>query len=139
MHLTGILETALYCSDLAAAETFYRDVLGLAMIAKQPGRMVVFRCGDGVLLLFDPAVTAAATTVVAGSAIPLHGTHGIGHMAFRVDLADIPAWRDRLASHGVSIEREVAWLAGGHSVYFRDPAGHSIEFGTTSIWWKGPA
>ena len=27
---TGILETVLYAKDLAAAETFYRDVLGLA-------------------------------------------------------------------------------------------------------------
>lgn len=139
MQLTGILETALYCNDLTAAETFYRDALGLTLIAKQEGRMAVFRCGDGVLLLFDPVVTATATTIVAGSPIPSHGTQGIGHMAFRVEEAHLSGWRARLASHGIPIEREIAWPAGGHSIYFRDPAGNSIEFGTTSIWWKDPA
>ena len=38
-----------------------------------------------------------------------------------------PAWRARLAQHGVAIEKEVAWQEGGASIYFRDPAGNMVR------------
>ena len=53
MRPSAILESALYVTDLDAAETFYTDILGLERIAKADGRHVFFRCGDGVLLLFN--------------------------------------------------------------------------------------
>ena len=49
MQPSAILESALYVTDLDAAEAFYRDVLGLERIAKVDGRHVFFRCGRGVL------------------------------------------------------------------------------------------
>ena len=52
-----ILETVLYVGDLAAAEAFYRDVLGMQPFSKAAGRHMFYRCGDQVLLLFDPAAT----------------------------------------------------------------------------------
>ena len=54
----GVLEAALYARDLLAAEQFYRDVLGLRVIASQPGRHIFFCCGQTVLLVFNPTVTA---------------------------------------------------------------------------------
>ncbi|MFG3768367.1 VOC family protein, partial [Klebsiella pneumoniae] len=52
MQPAAILESALYVTDLEAAETFYADILGLEQIGKVAGRHVFFRCGQGVLLLF---------------------------------------------------------------------------------------
>lgn len=55
MQPDGILETALYVTDLDAAEAFYQSVLGLERIAKVDGRHAFFRRGPGVLLLFNAA------------------------------------------------------------------------------------
>ena len=49
---------------------------------------VVFRCGGGVLLLFDPRKSAAP-----GREVPSHGTSGAGHVAFAVKPEDLAAWR----------------------------------------------
>ena len=53
----GILETVLYAKDLAAAEAFYRDVLGMKPFTKAAGRHLFYRCGDQVLLMFNPDAT----------------------------------------------------------------------------------
>ena len=58
MQPSRIFETALYAEDLAAAERFYHQALGLEVIGR--GELfVVFRCGGGVLLVFDPRKSAA--------------------------------------------------------------------------------
>ena len=130
----GVLEIALYARDLLAAEQFYRDVVGLQVIASQPGRHVFFRCGQTVLLVFNPMETANETVLVSGKAIPKHGAQGAGHIAFSVEPSALPTWRERLQQAGVPIETEIAWPQGGHSLYFRDPAGNSVELATSSIW-----
>jgi catechol 2,3-dioxygenase-like lactoylglutathione lyase family enzyme len=60
MQPDAILESALYVTDVAAAEAFYGDVLGLERISRVEGRHVFFRCGSGVVLLFDAEATRAA-------------------------------------------------------------------------------
>jgi catechol 2,3-dioxygenase-like lactoylglutathione lyase family enzyme len=129
----GILETALYVDDLDVAERFYTGVVGLVRIARQNQRHVFFRCGRGVLLLFS-AATTAVPTLIDGQLIPAHGTHGPGHTAFAVREDEIAAWRKRLQEAGVAIESEVVWPQGGHSIYFRDPSGNSVELATPRIW-----
>jgi catechol 2,3-dioxygenase-like lactoylglutathione lyase family enzyme len=37
-------------------------------------------------------------------------------------------------SEGVAVESEVAWPQGGRSIYFRDPAGNSLECAEARIW-----
>jgi catechol 2,3-dioxygenase-like lactoylglutathione lyase family enzyme len=136
MHtpLNAVLETALYVNDLSAAEEFYGETLGLRKIFSVPGRQLVFRCGEGVVLIFDPEATERDPVVINGNAIPFHGTRGAGHMAFRVAREDLPAWRSRLGEKGVAIESEVSWPNGACSIYFRDPAGNSLEFATPHLW-----
>ncbi|HEX5415223.1 MAG TPA: VOC family protein [Chloroflexota bacterium] len=129
MRAQRVLETCLYVEDLDAAETFYASVLGLERDAKVSGRHVFFRCGEGMLLLFDPR----ATSRQSGN-FPTHGAFGPGHAAFAVTPAEISRWRDHLRGHGVPIEAEVSWPNGGQSLYFRDPAGNSLEFATPAIW-----
>lgn len=128
MKAGEILETCLYASDLDAAERFYVDVLGLEVISRVEARHVFFRCGGRVFLVFDPAATAT------GGEVPGHGAHGPGHAAFAARGDEMDAWRTHLSAHGVEIETDFEWPRGGRSLYFRDPAGNSIEIGTPSIW-----
>jgi Uma2 family endonuclease/catechol 2,3-dioxygenase-like lactoylglutathione lyase family enzyme len=130
----GVLETAVYATDLEAAEAFYAGVLSLAVLSREPGRHVFFRCGAGVFLVFNPESTARDVVRVGDSLLPRHGATGPGHAAFRVAEAEIPSWRDRLARAGVAIESEIQWPGGGHSLYVRDPAGNSIELATAALW-----
>ena len=50
MSPAGILETVLYAKNLAATETFYRDVLGLEPFVSVADRHLFYRCGNQVLL-----------------------------------------------------------------------------------------
>jgi catechol 2,3-dioxygenase-like lactoylglutathione lyase family enzyme len=134
MTISGVLETCLYASDLQAAEAFYGDVLGLEAFAREPGRHVFFRCGSGVLLVFDPDSTAERQTHVGGVPIPLHGARGAGHVAFAIPPEELPAWKRRLEDAGLAIESEVEWPQGGRSLYIRDPAGNSVELAPPTIW-----
>jgi len=130
----GVLETALYVDNLQTAECFYGDILGLPKIFAVPGRQLVFRCEDSILLIFDPTQTERNQMTINGGAIPLHGARGAGHMAFRVSKEQLNAWRQHLRVKGVAIESEVSWPNGAHSIYFRDPAGNSLEFATPDMW-----
>jgi catechol 2,3-dioxygenase-like lactoylglutathione lyase family enzyme len=134
MTPSTILESALYVTDLDAAERFYRDLLGLAVIASVPGRHVFFRCGHGVLLLFVAEATKVPPTPGARFPVPPHGAVGPGHLCFAATAAEIDAWRMRLGEAGVAIEAEVEWPKGGRSIYFRDPSGNSLEFAEPRIW-----
>jgi catechol 2,3-dioxygenase-like lactoylglutathione lyase family enzyme len=133
MRPTGILETVLYAHDLAAAEAFYGGVLGLEPFAKQPERHLFYRCGAQMLLIFNPVATRLPPGAGAPP-VPTHGMEGEGHVCFRASAAEISAWRGRLAARGVAIERDFAWPGGGRSLYFRDPAGNSLEFAEPVIW-----
>ena len=130
---TGILETVLYAKDLAAAESFYRDVLGLAPFAKVKTRHLFYRCGDQVLLIFNPDATSVPPAPDA-LPVPPHGMDGEGHVCFRASAAEIDSWRSALAAKGVAIEADFEWPGGGRSIYFRDPAGNCLEFAEPRIW-----
>ena len=129
MQPQGILETCLYVDDLETAETFYRDVLRLDFIARQEGRHVFFRCGMHMLLIFNPERTCQP-----GSNVPHHGARGPSHVAFAVSENELDGWHTHLKNAGVQIERVVNWPQGGKSVYFRDPAGNSLELAMPVIW-----
>jgi catechol 2,3-dioxygenase-like lactoylglutathione lyase family enzyme len=134
MQPAAILESALYVDDLGAAERFYTDVIGLTLISKVEGRHVFLRCGEGVLLLFNPERTVESPPPGARLPVPPHGTRGQGHLCFRSSEDEIDAWKVRLTQASVAIESEFTWPQGGRSIYIRDPAGNSIEFANPAIW-----
>src|SRR5438552_3859171 len=129
MQVQHILETCLYVDDLARAERFYQDVLGLAGESRQEGRHVFFHCGQRMLLLFNPLASRESTDHFPG-----HGAFGPGHVAFGIREAELPAWIERLEQCDVTIEKTIDWPGGGRSLYFRDPAGNSVELATPKIW-----
>ena len=129
MTILSVIETAVYVDDLDQAETFYRDVLGLPVIAKEPGRHVFFQVGPSSVLL---AFLAEAT--LKGDQLPAHGAKGPGHFALGIASDELSGWKQRLTEKGVDIEKEMDWPRGGKSIYFRDPAGNSVELVTPGIW-----
>lgn len=130
----GVLETVLYARDLEATETFWRDVLGLEPFSKLAGRQLFYRCGNQVLLIFNPDATIVPPKEDA-LPVPPHGAIGDGHICFRANADEISAWRAHLEAKGVPIEADFIWPAsGGRSIYFRDPAGNCLEFAEPRIW-----
>lgn len=129
LTIQGVVETSLYGDDLSAMETFYTTVLGLRVVARDAHRHVFLQVGPAsMLLIFKPDVTLIPHD------FPPHGTHGPGHAAMGIAADQLDAWRARLARHQVAIEHETTWPRGGHSLYFRDPAGNSIELITPGVW-----
>ena len=131
MKATRIFETVIYAADLAAAERFYTDVLGLEKYSGF-GVAISFQLDRGVLLIFDPD-----QAILPNRGVPSHGPHGPGHLAFAARPDELDAWRAHLHDHGVEIEMEVNWEQGGTSIYFRDPAGNSIELAPPTLWGGG--
>ena len=134
MTPSAILESALYVTDLGAAEAFYSDVLGLELIAKAEGRHVFFRCGEGVLLLFNAEATGIRRRPSAGCRCRRTARVGQGHLCFAATADEIDRWKAALEAKGVAIEADFEWPQGGRSIYFRDPSGNSIEFAEPRIW-----
>ncbi len=130
----GVLETALYVDDLLVAEEFYSSVLGLEKHSIDPERHLFFYCGAGMLLLFKKGATDHGGLTIGGGVIPAHGTVGPGHMAFKIWASELESWTARLAAKNVPLETEIIWPQGGHSLYFRDPSGNSLELATPQLW-----
>lgn len=129
LTIETVVETCLYSDDLEAMELFYSQILGLRMIAKEIGRHVFFLVGpSSVLLIFKPGAT------IHGHLLPAHGATGPGHVALGVREELLDKWAMHLKSQGIPIEKEQSWPAGGHSIYFRDPAGNSVELITPHVW-----
>jgi len=129
LRINAIIETAIYVDDLQTAEAFYGTILGLRVMGQEPGRRVFFQVGASSVLL---AFIADAT--LKGDRLPSHGAKGLGHFALGINADELDDWRHRLQESGVVIEQEVEWPRGGKSVYFRDPAGNSVELVKPGVW-----
>lgn len=134
MTPTAILETAIYARDLDAAEQFYGGVLALEKIARVKNRHVFYKCGNSVLLVFNPDETVTPPPTDSKLPVPPHGATGEGHVCFRASEEEIDRWKAHFEKAGIAIEAEFEWPRGGRSIYLRDPAGNSIEFANPSIW-----
>lgn len=122
MEILGVAEAVLYVDDLEEATRFYTEVLGLPLTASFGDASFLQTGRASTLIVFDRRGLEERTSV-----IPEHGTQGAGHVALAVAREQMDAWRERLAAHGVEIEHEQDWPQGTHSIYFRDPAGNSVE------------
>ncbi len=122
MKLERLDHFGLEVNDLAQAERFYTEVLGLAVVAHL-GHQTLLQCGDQNLALFQvarPPLSAAARR--DRIAHPL----GRGHHAFRVGRTDFATARDRLQEAGVECATPIDW--GDHDcLYFLDPDGNLLE------------
>jgi catechol 2,3-dioxygenase-like lactoylglutathione lyase family enzyme len=132
-RLSSILETSLYVGDLATSRDFYARVFGFEEFLDD-GRLCVMGVPGGqVLLLFKKGATAAPAPT-PGGVIPPHDGEGHLHLCFAIPRGELERWARHLSAHGVAIESRVTWPAGGVSLYFRDPDGHSLEVATPGLW-----
>lgn len=127
--INRVIETAVYCDDLDAAEQFYGGILGLTKFWRGAGRDLFYAVGNTVLLIFVGEATAK------GGTLPPHGATGPGHFALQIDQEQFEPWRAHLEASGIPIEKEHHWSDGqSRSLYFRDPSGNLVELITRPAW-----
>ena len=136
MQVGGILETALYVSDIKRSAGFYRRVFGFPTLLESERLVALDVSGRSALLLFAEGGTTEPFPVPGGvGVIPPHGgARGGYHFAFSIDSEDVEAWQVRLDSEGVAVESVVTWPGGAKSIYFRDPDGNLAELITPGFW-----
>jgi catechol 2,3-dioxygenase-like lactoylglutathione lyase family enzyme len=122
MKLERLDHFGIEVSELARAERFYTDVLGLSVVGRF-GDQVLLDCGGQNLALFE--VPRAALDAAARQSIISHPL-GRGHHAFKVSREDFNGARERLAKAGVESAAPIDW--GDHDcIYFLDPDGNLLE------------
>lgn len=114
LPIRGVYEVAVRVKDLARAETFYREVLGLEVGIRDESRNWLFlRAGGeaGMVVLQEDK-----------------GEWPTQHFAFTVDDADMERAAALLRERGVAVDgpHTHEWMAS-RSVYFSDPDGHQLE------------
>jgi catechol 2,3-dioxygenase-like lactoylglutathione lyase family enzyme len=136
MQVGGILETALYVSDIGRSAEFYRRLFGFPTLLESERLIALDVAGKNVLLLFPEGGTTDPFPVPGGAGvIPPHGgSRGGYHFAFSIASEDVEAWLDRLESAGVAVESLVTWPGGAKSIYFRDPDSNLAELITAGFW-----
>src|SRR3954463_9076756 len=102
MQVGGILETALYVTDVKRAAEFYRRLFGFGTLLESERLIALEVAGRDVLLLFLAGATGEPFAV-PGGVIPPHGGSGPDHFAFSIAAEDVEAWRRHLESEGVAV------------------------------------
>ena len=97
-------------------------------------RVVAFDAGEGtVLLLFQRGVSDQPFET-PGGLVPGHISTGPAHLAFAIDRERCAAVARPAGGAALPVESRVDWPRGGHSIYFRDPDGRSVELATPGTW-----
>ena len=114
LPIKGLYEVAIRVKDMARAETFYKDVLGLKEGLRDERRnwLFLYVGGDaGMIVLQEDK-----------------GEWPTQHFAFTVNEADIKQAAAMLKEKGVSVSEPVyhEWMKAV-SLYFEDPDGHALE------------
>jgi catechol 2,3-dioxygenase-like lactoylglutathione lyase family enzyme len=120
-------------ADLDRAQEFYTSLFDLEPMLRDERMAALSVPGRQVLLLFRERMSNEPSVTPFGL-IPPHGSHGVQHVCFAIELEDLPGWEARLAQAGIATESRLVWPQGAVSVYFRDPDGHSVELSTPRLW-----
>ncbi len=126
--LDHLLESALYVDDPERSARFYQRLFGFEIITAVERMYALSVAGNQVLLLCKKGAAANLTSP------PPHDGDGQLHLAFAIPAAELSAWENWLAQHGVAVEEKHTWNRGGCSLYFRDPDQHLVELATPGVW-----
>jgi catechol-2,3-dioxygenase len=128
----GLFEMVLEVADLAAAEHFYREVIGLPVVERwTDGRPAVWLAlgREDFLGLWPPQT---------GGAVAIHGGRGGRHVHFalRVPMGTLDAITARLESLDYPVE---SWDFGNgnRAIYLDDPVGNVLELSERTTLWGG--
>jgi catechol-2,3-dioxygenase len=114
--VSGFAEMTLETSDLASAERFYRELVGLELLSREDDR-VWLAVGPGARLgLWSPGRKEFGDR---------GGRHV--HFAFSVAPGRLDMLADRVRAGGPEVRGPVEHRGGDRSIYFEDPAGNLVE------------
>ena len=133
MNITGVVETAIAVTDVAASAAFYERVLGFGIQVQDDRFAALTVAPTQVFLIFKRGATSEPMPF-AGGTIPGHDGSGRMHFAFGIPAADFNVWLGRLRTLEIEVESTVEWPRGGKSIYFRDPDQHAVELVTPGVW-----
>ena len=122
-NINGLHQVALTTSDLERSINFYRDVLGLPLIASfDPPGLAFFDTGD-VRLSVQKVDKVEATSSVLYFRVPDVDAAAESLQSHSIELEQAPevVFRDDEGQFGEAGEEE--WMA-----FFRDPDGHLLAF-----------
>ncbi|HXG16788.1 MAG TPA: VOC family protein [Calidithermus sp.] len=106
-------------ADLARAERFYTEVLGMHIVMRLPDQVLLGYAGGRCALFLKPDRAAGGPDLIAD---PL----GKAHHAFEVDYADLAAAQALFRERGIPFHPPIDW--GDHDcLYFLDPDGNLLE------------
>jgi catechol-2,3-dioxygenase len=112
----GFAELTLETRDLAGLERFYREAVGLRVLAREDDR-VWLAAGEWARLgLWAPGEKEFGDR---------GGRHV--HFAFSASPGRLDGLAARLRDRGTDVEGPVEHPGGDRSLYFRDPAGNVVE------------
>lgn len=129
----GLFEMTLEVADLAAAEHFYHEVLGLPVAARwEPPRPATWLAlgREGFLGLW-PAATGGDVAIHRGRG----GAHV--HFALRVPLGTLDATQALLEGLGLAVEAGWDFGGGNRAIYLDDPDGNVVELTERTTLWDG--
>ena len=129
----GILETALYVSDIRRAAEFYQRLFHIEKLLESDRLISLGVAGRSVLLLFKEGETGEPVATPGGT-IPPHRGAGPTHFAFAIAPDDVEPWKESLRAQSVEIESVVNWPGGAESIYCRDPDKNLVELMTPGFW-----
>jgi catechol 2,3-dioxygenase-like lactoylglutathione lyase family enzyme len=129
----GFFEMVLEVADLAAAERFYANHLGLS---------VVERWGDdrpAIWLALGREGFLGLWPVETGGAKAIHGGRGGSHVHFavRVPLGTLDTFQARLEALGHVVEAGWDFGGGNRAIYLDDPDGNVVELTERTTLWDG--
>jgi catechol 2,3-dioxygenase len=121
--------------SLEVSAAFYREVIGLAEVARYGPHMAFFSCGENHHDL-------ALLEIGAQAAPPMDRQVGLYHLAFKVgdSLDELRACRDHLAAHGVPLAGQSDHRVS-QALYCRDPDGLLVELyvdADPALWRDDP-
>ena len=116
---TAVHHVAIKVQDLARAERFFAQTLGLAVLRRWPAsdgqgeRSLWLDLGAGAFLALEKSSSEGGA--------PATDDPGLHLLALRIERAERPAWIERLTSAGVPPYEQTAF-----TIYCRDPEGNRI-------------
>ena len=133
MQINKIIEAAIYCDNVDEMSEFYQQIFGFEVAMNSSPRGIFLRAGESMLIIFNRSMTSQEDQMV-----PHHGVTGAQHFAFEIPDGEYDDWKKTLLDKGIEIEKEMSWSEeknnGARSLYFRDPAGNSVELVEKKIW-----
>lgn len=122
--ITGLAEVVLNVRDITAALTFYRDLLGLAVISPPEMLSPVFLQAGTAM----PGLPAMLVLVqLPPDAAPFAAPRPLHHLALAVDTVAFDATEQALVGAGFEVRRGKHPVVPSRTIYINDPDGNEVE------------